>query len=316
MKQEEKQTITAFLGRTLNLPAEEVAALFKKADGDEETFSETALDSLLRHDATRVQSFTSKNQEFFDNGFKKAQKEALSKFEKDIKEKYSVSEDKQGLDLIESVVMAKIKAQGGELDDEKIKRSDLYLKTVERLNKEKDDAIAEAGNKYKALEQSVNSEKINSTIRKNAQEIIMSLNPILPEGKTADGKSKADIQINKLVDELISQHQFEIKGEKVLIIKDGKVLDDPHGNVVDFKTYVSEKAGLMWDFKEGDAKRGTGNNNDDDNGAGAGSGAKKGYQGPAITSAEQYMELIGKAKDDTERVEITKAWNESPTNKM
>ena len=111
MKQNEKQTITAFIGKTLNLPAEEVAALFK-ADGDEETFSETALDSLLKHDATRVQTFTSKNQEFFDNGFKKAQKEALTKFEKDIKEKYNVSEDKQGLDLIESVVMAKIKSQG------------------------------------------------------------------------------------------------------------------------------------------------------------------------------------------------------------
>lgn len=314
MKKEEKQTITAFIGRTLNLPAEEVATLFKKVDDNEETFSETALDSLLKHDATRVQNFTSKNQEFFDNGFKKAQKEALSKFEKDIKEKFNVSEDKQGLDLIESVVMAKMKAQGGELDDEKIKRSELYLKTVERLNKEKEDAIAEAGNKYKALEQSINSEKINSTIRKNAQEIIMSLNPILPEGKTADGKSKADIQINKLVDELISQHQFEIKGDKVLIIKDGKVLDDPHGNVVDFKTYVSEKAGLMWDFKQGDPKRGTGNSNDDDNGTGT--GAKKGYQGPAITSSEQYMELIGKAKDDNERIEITRAWNENSATKM
>lgn len=312
MKQNEKQTINAFIGRTLNLPAEEVAALFK-ADGDEETFSETALDSLLKHDATRVQNFTSKNQEFFDNGFKKAQKEALSKFEKDIKEKFGVSEDKQGLDLIESVVMAKIKAQGGELDEEKIKRSDVYLKTVERLQKEKEEAITEAGNKYKALEQSVNNEKIHTNIRTAAKEIILSLNPILPEGKTADGKSKADIQINKLIDELITSHQFEIKGEKILIINDGKVLTDPHGNIVDFKNYVSEKAGLMWDFKEGQERKGTGNNNDGDD---KGEGAKKGYQGPAITSSEQYMDLIGKAKDETERIEITKAWNESPANKM
>lgn len=312
MKQQEKQTITAFLGRTLNMPAEEVAALFK-ADGDEETFSETALDSLLKHDATRVQNFTSKNQEFFDNGFKKAQKEALSKFEKDIREKFNVTEDKQGLDLIESVVMAKIKAQGGDLDEEKIKRSDVYLKAVERLTKEKDEAVTEATTKYKNLEQTIASEKINGSIRSSAKEIIMSLNPILPEGKTADGKSKADIQVERLVDELISQHQFEIKGDKTLIIKDGKVMEDPHGNLVDFKTYVSEKASYVWDFKQGDARRGTGNNNDDE---GGNSGAKKGYQGPAITSSEQYMELMAKAKDDAEKMEITKAYNESPNTRM
>lgn len=311
MKQQEKQTITAFIGRTLNIPAEEVAALFK-ADGDEETFNETALDSLLKHDATRVQNFTSKNQEFFDNGFKKAQKEALSKFEKDIREKFNVTEDKQGLDLIESVVMAKIKAQGVELDEEKIKRSDVYLKTVERLTKEKDDTVNDAITKYKTLEQTIASEKINSTIRSSAKEIIMSLNPILPEGKTADGKSKADIQVERLIDELISQHQFEVKGDKTLIIKDGKVMEDPHGNLVDFKKYVSEKASYVWDFKEGEARRGTGNNNDNDDAT----GAKKGYQGPAITSSEQYMELMAKAKDDNEKMEITKAYNESPVTKM
>lgn len=312
MEVNEKQIITAFIGRTLNIPTEEVAALFK-ADGDKETFSETALDSLLKHDATRVQNFSSKNQEFFDNGFKKAQKEALSKFEKDIKEKFNVTEDKQGLDLIESVVMAKIKAQGGDLDDEKIKRSDVYLKAVERLSKEKEEAVTEATTKYKTLEQKIESEKIHSTIRSSAKEIIMSLNPILPEGKTAEGKSKADIQVERLVDELISQHQFEVKGDKTLIIKDGKVMEDPHGNMVDFKKFVSEKASYVWDFKEGDKRQGTGNNNDGDSNSGA---IKKGYQGPAIDSSEKYMDLIGKAKDETEKLEITKAWNESPANKM
>jgi hypothetical protein len=311
MKQQEKQTITAFIGRTLNLPAEEVAALFK-ADGDEETFSDTALDSLFKHDATRVQNFTAKNQEFFDNGVKKERKEALSRFEKEIREKFNVTEDKQGLDLIESVVMAKIKAQGGDLDEEKIKRSDVYLKAVERLIKEKDEAVTEATTKYKTLEQTIASDKINSSIRSSAKEIIMSLNPILPEGKTGDGKLKSDIQVERLVDELISQHQFEIKGDKTLIIKDGKVMEDPHGNIIDFKKYVSEKASYVWDFKEGEARKGTGNNNDND----GNSGAKKGYQGPAIESSEQYMKLMAEAKDEETKMEITKAYNESPATRM
>lgn len=312
MEVAEKQIITAFLGRTLNIPTEEVAALFK-ADGDKETFSETALDSLLKHDATRVQNFSSKNQEFFDNGFKKAQKEALSKFEKDIKEKFNVSEDKQGLDLIESVVMAKVKAQGGELDEEKIKRSDVYLKALDKLTKEKEEAVNDVTTKYKNLEQSIASDKINGSIRSSAKEVIMSLNPILPEGKTAEGKSKADIQVERLIDELINSHQFEIKGEKTLIIKDGKVLEDPHGNMVDFKKYVSEKAANMWDFKEGQQRQGTGNSNDNN---GSAQGAKKGYQGPVINNADEYMSAMGKAKDDTEKMDITKAWNESPANKM
>ena len=44
--------------------------------------------------------------------------------EKDIREKFGVAEEKQGLELIDAVIAAKSKGSEGALDDEKIKASE------------------------------------------------------------------------------------------------------------------------------------------------------------------------------------------------
>lgn len=308
-----KDLIIAFLGRTLNKSAEEVAELLKEKSDETDTLEPTVLDELLKLDATRVGSFTAKNQEFFDNGFKKAQKEALSNFEKGLKEKYNVTEDKQGAELIDAIVMAKVKANGGELDDEKIKKSAIYLQTVDRLNKEKADAIAAETDKFKNLESSITKKEISSTVRKAARTHLETLGIILPEGKTADGKSKADIQIDRFLNELEANHEFEIKDNKILILKEGKLKEDAHGNMIEFNKFLTESASMNWDFKEGEKRKGAGNNNEGDNGGGAG---EKKYSGPPIVNSDQYMAAIKDAKTPEEKQEITKVWNEHESNKF
>jgi len=307
-----KELIAAFIGRTLNKSADEVAALLiPKADDVDGSFEPTVLEELLKHDVTRVQGFTTKNQEFFDNGVKKAQKETLEKFEKQLKEKFDFTEDKKGLDLIDAIVMAKIKSQGGELDEEKIKKSETYLKTVDRLQKEKEEALANETTKFKDLESSIQKQEIAKNIRSKAREIILELNPVLPEGKTSDGKSKADIQVEKLINELLNEYTFETKGEEILISKENKLLEDVHSNRIDFKKFVTEKASSNWDFKEGESKKGTGNSNDNANSQNVNK-----YKGPALLSADDYTKAIQTAKSDDEKIEITKVWNENPANKL
>lgn len=302
-----KELLLAFVGKTLNIPAEEVATLlFDKVD-ESEVIKASALESLLEKDKGRIQKFVEDRQTYFNNGYKKAQGEALSKFEKEIKDKFEVTEDKQGLDLIESILSSKLKSQGGELDDEKIKRSPLYLSTIERLNKEKEEAIKAESNKLNELQTRIQKESTFKTISERAIDFIKELNPILPEGKTPEGKSKAEIQISKLLKELGSEYDFEIKENKLLVIKDGKVLEDPHGNMIDFKEIVKNKASEVWDFKQGENRQGTGNSND----RGEGGNGGKGYTGQKPKTQDEYVKFIQDAKTPEERIAITNVWRES-----
>lgn len=81
--------------------------------------------------------------------------------------------------------------------------------------------------------------------------------------------------------------------------KDGKILEDAHGNMIPLKDIVKNRASELWDFQQGEQRAGTGNNN---NAAGAnnGGGVKK-YNGPAPKTAEEYSSMIGKAETIEEK---------------
>lgn len=316
MNNQEKEVIVGFFGRAFNIPADEVAAklLVKEADGTTETFITSALDEALKWNTANVTRFNLEKKESFDDGYKKSQKESLTKFEKDIKEKYGVTSDKQGVDLIEELVLAKVKAQGGELDDDKIKKSKVYLDTVANLQKEKADALLEAGNKYTELETSIQQKEISKQIRDSARELILASNPVLPVGKTPDGKSKADIQVEKLIDELLVEHKFETKDGKTFVHnKEGVLMKDSHGHPIEFKAFVNEKTVERWDLKEGTAKKAPGNSNDD----GDDTNKDKKYSGPVISNSEEYLKAMADAgADEKLKIDITKHWNSNPNNQM
>jgi hypothetical protein len=307
----EKELLEKFIGKTLNIPAEEVATLmFEKVD-DKEVIKADALESLLEKDKARIAKFVEDRKTQFDNGYKKAQAETLSKFEKEIKEKFGVAEDKQGLELIESIVAENIKGQGGELDEEKIKRSKLYLDTVSKLNKEKEEAIAAEAKKFNDLETSIKKQTIFKTISDKAKEKLKELNPILPEGKTNDGKSKSDIQIERFLRELEMEYNFELKDDKILISdKEGKLLETPQHYPVDFNELVKEKASALWDFKQGEDRSGTGNKNNGNQG-GSDDGGKGGYKGPLPKNEDEYLKLVSELKDESQQIALTEEWVKS-----
>jgi len=307
MTKEEKDLVTDFVSKTLGTPASEAASLLfnTKEDGSAD-LKESAITTLLQKDADRVKTFKDAETKAHDKGYKKAQVEVLEKFESEVKAKFGISSDEKGVSLIESVVKSKVSTDGAELDEEKVKRSSFYLSTVERLKKEKEEAIAAESGKFTELETKIKKESIFKTVTSTAKDIVRELNPILPEGKNAEGKLKADIQIEKLLNELGSEYEFEIKDGKTLVSKNGKLLEDAHGNMIDFKEIVKAKASDVWDFKEGTQRQSAGNNND---ATGNKSDGNKVYTGPVPTNQDEYMKLMGEAKDDNTKMAITKEWN-------
>lgn len=321
MTKEEMNFVTEFVQKTLGTPAAEAAStLFDiKGDGTGE-LKGTALPYLLDKDKARVQVFKDEVTQAHDKGFRKAQADALTKFETDLKAKHGITSDKQGAELIDFIVAEKIKADpNGEKDAEKVKRSSIYLDMVERLTKEKNDAVKAESDKYTQLETKIQKESTLKTVSETALDYIKTeLMPILPEGKTAEGKSKADIQLQKFIKDLTSEYDIEVKDGRILLSKDGKLLEDAHGRNPDFKEIVKAKASETWDFKEGEARKGTGNSNNGgaggNGGTGNGDGKKTGYSGPVPKDEKEFMSMIGAATTNEEKIGISEAW--AAANKM
>lgn len=310
MNKQEMEFVTQLVTTTLGVQQTEIASvLFDMKEDDTAEVKPEALKFLLDKSAVRVASFKEAETKAHDKGFSKAKAEAISKFETELKEKLGVASDKQGLELIEFAISEKIKAAGGEIDEEKIKRSPVYLKTLERLEKDKADAVKAAEDKFNELNNKIQKESTFKTIAEQANAVLDELKPILPTGQTAEGKSKAEIQRQRFLNELSSEYGFEIQDGKILVTKDGKILEDAHGNMIPLKDIVKNRASELWDFQQGEQRAGTGNNN---NAAGAngGSGDKK-YSGPAPKDATEYSKMIGEAKSVEEKQGIMEAWEAS-----
>jgi len=308
MNKQEMELVSELVTKTLGVQQTEIASLlFEIKEDDVAEFKPDALKTLLDKSAVRVAAFKEAETKAYDKGVAKTKAEVLTKFETELKEKFGIASDKQGLELIEFAVAEKIKGQGGELDDEKIKRSTLYLNTVDRLAKEKADAVKAAEDKYNELNTKIQKESTFKTIAEQAKAVLDELKPILPTGQTLDGKSKAEIQIQRFLNELGNEYGFETKDGKLLVTKDGKILDDAHGNMISLKEIVKNRASELWDFQEGEQRSGTGNSN---NGAGAGAGANGGkkYTGPVPKTPEEYSQFIGKAATTEEKKEIMELW--------
>lgn len=301
MQEKLKELIVAYLSKTQGKTPDEVSSLLFKKEADTEVMNETALDGLFEWDKARVAKFDEKIREQHVKGYDKAKAESLAKFEKDIREKFGVAEEKQGLELIDAVIAAKSKGSEGALDDEKIKASKVYNDTIDLLKKEKDAAVKEWKDKFENREKQLQREATFKTIAEEAKSIVKGLNPILP----ADEK-KAERQLSILIKELETEYEYEVlEGGKKILKKDGKVVEDSHGHPISFDSIVKDKASMLWDFKQGDSRQGAGNKNDGD---GAGAGTGKGYSGPIPKTEEEYMKMIGELKDEKAQIELTKEW--------
>lgn len=297
----EKELLLKVLGKLYNIPADEVSSLLYNKEADPETLKPDAADLIFDKDKTRIANFDKEHKANFDKGYNKAKAEVMSKLEKEVREKYSISEEKQGLELIDAVVAKTSTA--GEADEEKVKRSKVFLDTVDALKKEKEKVAKEWEDKFQGREKQLQKEATYKTVTEKAKAFIQSLNPILPADKT-----KAENQLNIILGQL-GNYDFEIQQDgRILVFQNEggelKTLVDEHKHPVRFEDLVKSKANSFWDFKQGDQRAGTGNNND---GGGDGS-ANGGYKGPIPKTEAEYLDLIAKTTDEKTQIEITKVY--------
>lgn len=263
-----KTIITGLLSKAYNFDNGKIAELFKDGETELSEQQQTEiLNKILEIDAQRVENIKKSvdKKDAFQDGFKKAKSEVLTDFEKGLKEKFGVESDKTGLELVEEVVSKKSEGgQGGDITEDAIKRSKVFQDMESNLKKQITTVKTEYETKINEIQDGYKAEQTFSNVSQKALQIFNGLNPILPQNKTV-----ADNQVKFFVNTL-KDFKFDVQDERIVVMdKDGKVIEDGHGNSRSFEDIVKETASGLFEFKANNGGSGSGNGGQGPGGSGS-----------------------------------------------
>ena len=279
MTEAEIKKLNGFLSKTLKMDTEELASLYNEAG------ELTSLTAAEKADTSRVAKLKEEN----DSQYKRGQKEVATKFETKLKEKYGVSSEETGVELVDLIIsgeLEKVKSKS----EEDITAHPEYLKLKsesDRLLKTKD---KEWQKKIEELEQKHTREAMFTKVKDRAFAELDNLRPILPE----DAK-KAQRWKEKYIEEFRGFDFQELDG-KLVVLKDGKPLQDEHAYNVSFEDLVKKTAGEFFDFQTSESRSSAGNQQ---------SGGS-GFVAPR--NEEEYVKMMREAKTPEEQVKVMESY--------
>ncbi len=152
------------------------------------------------------------------------------------------------------------------------------------MSKEKEDAIKIESEKLVAFQTELQKKEVFAKVSSHAMEIFNTLKPVLSQDP-----AKAKNQMQDFADKLKS-YEYDIQGEQVIVLKDGKILEDNHGHRVPFEKVVKETAERYYDFHQVDPKKSPSNNGDDKN---------KGNKGPVLEAPKNSADYFKTLADSS-----------------
>jgi hypothetical protein len=286
------EQIKTFAVKVLGMTDDEVQSLYKTTDDGKKELVENVADILAAKDAERINRIETANKQkmtdLHDKAYQKAQKEVLSKFEKEVKAKYGYDTEKMGLDLIDDIVS---QASAGSKDGIKdIKTHPEYIKLERQLQTEfvPKTRLDEVATQFEQFKQNVEKTTVVSKVKEDARKVFRSLNPILSK----DPKRAANQEAEFLAKLDSFDYQVQQDGNHV-ILKDGGRLENEHKNPVLFQDFIRNKASELYDFAEQGAK----GNSGVDGGAGSGTVI-------AFKDYNDFKAMHSKAGTPEERVKL------------
>lgn len=247
-----------------------------------------------------------------DDGHKKATKTALTKLESEIKEKFGIDSEKQGLELIEDVVATKAaSSESKEVTEDDVKKHPVYLALEKEKSKAEKTFDATLQAKIKEVEEGFAKKETVKTVADKAISQFMELNPVLSSDATKAEKQKA------LIRKQVETGNFKIEGDTILILNaDGSRLEDDHGNAVKFEDYVKNTADEFgFEFKvanDRDSSGGGSNGGVGGDGNQGGTGSEKKYTGKLPTNEAEYAALLfDNTLSPDQKSEVDAHWTKS-----
>lgn len=317
-----KKLLQAFLVKVYGLSEDEAADLLNKSeDGtvSEDYIAKDLGEKLLELDKTRVAKLKGKEgeeNENFKQGYNKAKKEVLKKFEDDLRAEYGdVDEDGnlKGTELVKAIVTLKAKptaANAKDISEDVVKAHPAYI-TLEKANKK---AISDADKRVTEEVQKVKDEYAKAEtlgkVKQNVLTTFLGLKPVLSQD-ASKAKSQQDLFVN-----LFDQFDYEPQADGTYLVMEGtgdqrKRKEDGHGNPIKLQDLVKQEAGKYYDFAVQDPKGSGGNGGAGAGGDGGAGGGGTEYQFKMPKNIDEYNNAIFNAKDAGERAAIKTAWDES-----
>ena len=227
-----KQILMGFLAQAHKSAANgELIQLLEKGELTEEQGKE-ALSKILELDSNKVASIRAEGEKKFQDGYAKSKGEVLSNFEKEIFEAYpDADKNLKGLDLIKSL-NSDSKNGTTSITDADVQSHQAYLAMERRLKDEANQLVAAKDSEIAKLLNDTKREKVFGTIESKMFSLRDKLNAVIPK----EANIAQTTQRNLLRE--LKEHDFDVKEDgTILILKDGKPLQDNHGNTVDFESF-------------------------------------------------------------------------------
>lgn len=291
------ELLTEFLGKTINLPAESIQEkLYKKQeDGTfSNEFADNALETLLELDRERVSKLKSIDNADITKFKNMGKAEALTNFEKQIKELYKVEEDVKGVDLIQSIVR---KTSSTKMTDDQVKLHPLFIALENQKNNEINTFKSTYEDEINKLKNEFTSKEINSKVNDIAIGVLDTMKPIL-----SSDPAKANNVKKLFLSQISSEYQFQNVDGNIIPVKDGKRAEDEHGNALTLDKLVQRKAMDFFEFEKQDQK---------------GSASNQGGTTPPLVvpkTKEELSAMIFNEPDAAKRLALSEAFKKANPN--
>lgn len=279
-----------------------LAKAYKMQDGDIDAILAASKDdqnalmaALLEKDKERVAELKKPAQgQTFQDGYKKAKAEVLTEFENSIKEKFGIESDVNGVELIETLVTEKTKgAKPKDLTEDDVKKHPAYQSAEKAFKAQLKQTQTEWEQKLADTQTQFKKADIFAKVKDKALTHLKGMNPVLPTNP------KVAANIEKTFLDSLKDYDFDLQdnGARIVVMKDGKVVDDGHGHSLEFEKLVTENAGNYFEFKANNGGGNAGNGGAGNTGA-AGTQGANGKTYPAGIAKPTNWEELNKLVND------------------
>lgn len=295
-----KKALRAFLAKVTKKPLGDIDAILEASDATEDGVVSQFLDLHATHIAELTKP---KPGQTFQDGYAKGKKEVLTTLETSLKEKYEIESDLTGAELVEHIVTEKGKTAAGtkpkEITEDDVRKHPAFVNAEKAHKAALKQAQTEAETKLTEVETGYKKKETRNSVAKNALAALAALNPVLPGIAAA-----AENQQRAYLDTILNGLDFEVQGDKTVVMKDGKVQTDPQGHNLTLEDLVKNTAPTFFEFKAnngganpgGAGAAGAGGTGSAAAGAGGAAGGKAGAVYPVNivkpTNFTEYAKIV------------------------
>lgn len=210
-----------------------------------EELKEDYADIILEADKARIQKLKDERTQYHDTGFKKAEKQFKSYAEETFKKLtgYSGSEDNfEAMFATWHEAEKKKLVKNVEVSEDAVKKHPAYIALeTERIPKTEYEKLQKDFDEFKTTQQ---RERVMGVVTDSAWSVVSAKNPILSENPQVADNRRRDFLAK------FAGYDYDLNDGKIIVIdKDGKRVEDAHGNPKTFDAFVMDLAVLNFDFR-------------------------------------------------------------------